>query len=148
MYIDNVIDLETLINYYQANKKKIDDLKANKKIIAFQNELKTALNQFEVYYKSEHGQREIALEHNLVPGYYKGTFETRETLLRDYYLDKKQSIKNELFETLDLQTQMNYEYLRELEEQQFEYEMYFPCHADEVGLSEETFTKYKLAFNK
>lgn len=148
MYIENVKELDTLVENYQSNKGKIAKLKANHNIIRFQNELKAALNEFEVYYNSEHGQTEIVLNNNLYAGYYQGTFETEETLLRAYYLKKTELIKEEMFDSLDIQTQEDYQKLKQLEEEQLAHEIFFPDSAEEVGITEETFEKYKLAFNK
>ncbi|MDU4493645.1 MAG: hypothetical protein E7J02_12190 [Staphylococcus warneri] len=148
MYVENIKQLERLISNYQTNKVKIAKLKANNNIIRFENELKTALNELDVYYSSQHGQREIILNNKLYAGYYQGTFETEDTLLRSYYLDKKELIKEEIFDTLEANTQKDYKKLNELEEKQFEYEILFPDSPEEVDLSEKTFEKYKEAFNK
>ncbi|MGC9651032.1 hypothetical protein ACO2FA_13210 [Staphylococcus warneri] len=53
-----------------------------------------------------------------------------------------------MFDSLDIQTQEDYQKLKQLEEEQLAHEIFFPDSAEEVGITEETFEKYKLAFNK
>ncbi|AKL93487.1 hypothetical protein AYP1020_p32 (plasmid) [Staphylococcus capitis subsp. capitis] len=146
MYIESKRELEVLIDKYQSIKKDVLDLESKQSIRSFRNNLTNALNNFEEYFNSAKGKNEIASEYNLAPGYYEGTYETQETLLRDFYLGRKEAIKEDKFNELDPQTQEDYQSLLNLREKMTECEMVFTDVQYELELSDEEYKKYKTKF--
>lgn len=144
--LETTDDLEVLMNKYREVSLLIEEYEAKDKIIKYVNALNNKLNEFKDYFNSEQGKTEISLENNLISGYYHGTFETEETLLSAYYLDKTNEIKSELFDALDDQTKRDYEVLEELRKQKFECELSITDAPYELGLSEEETNKYLSEF--
>ncbi|MCW0257224.1 hypothetical protein [Staphylococcus aureus] len=148
MYIENEQELEKLVKGYNDINNEIAKLESNEAIIEYQKNLKEALDDFKEYFNSEEGQLEIHENNNFEPGYYNGSFETRETLLSEYYLNKQVEIKEDIYNALDDKTKTDYEQWKSLKEKQFEYEMLFPDTPEEVGLSNEVYDNYKEEFEK
>lgn len=148
MYIESEKDLEKMIEEYQSIKKLVLEIERKESIKSYKKKLKNTLNDFEMYYKSEKGQNEIVSEYNLVPGYYDGTFETQETLLNDFYLGRKEAIKEEIFNDLDIETQEEYQNLLNLKEQMTSCEMIFTDVKYELDLSDDAYKVYKEMFEK
>lgn len=140
--LETTDDLEILVKKYREVSLLVEEYESKNKIIKYENDLNNKLNEFKEYFNSEQGKTEISLENNLFSGYYHGTFETEETLLSAYYLEKTNEIKNELFDALDDQTKRDYEVLEELRKQKFECKLSITDAPYELGLSEEETNKY------